>query len=266
VQARQRELAAQAAETCRKRRGRSARLSIRRSVRGAARVYRVQARVLLPAALILYTPLGLLDAAADYFDHVEIEHSDVFTSLLVFGTLAQFAAAALGDVFYSGIAAAAVFEARGRSRHSVWELAKTLPYGRLIVVDLIVTLGTTIGLGLLIVPGIVFFTWFALAAPVIKIERLRVVPALGRSRALVRGSFWQVLLLLGTLYVVSNLLTSVAQDIGISLTGRKFLGEWVAAIAMGVAVEPIVAVTAVVLALELIELHQHRANAVSGVG
>jgi uncharacterized membrane protein len=33
----------------------------------------------------------------------------------------------------------------------------------------------------------------------------------------------------------------------------------VAAIAMGVAVEPIVAVTAVVLALELIELHQHRA-------
>jgi hypothetical protein len=38
-------------------------------------------------------------------------------------------------------------------------------------------------------------------------------------------------------------------------------------VAMGVAVEPIVAVTAVVLALELIELHhQHRANAVSGVG
>jgi hypothetical protein len=34
---------------------------------------------------------------------------------------------------------------------------------------------------------------------------------------------------------------------------------------MGVAVEPFVAVTAVVLALELIELHQHRANAVSGL-
>ena len=60
-----------------------------------------------------------------------------------------------------------------------------------------------------------------------------------------------MLLLLGTLYVASNLLTPVAQDLGISLTGRKFFGEWVAAIAMGVAVDPIVAVTAVVLALEL---------------
>lgn len=244
------------------------RLPFLRSVRRAARTYTTHAGILLPAALILYVPLGLLDAGAEHFGPFEVEKLDLYTSLLLFGALAQFAAAALGDSFYSGITASAVLQARGGVRRSRWEVAKTLPYRRLIIVDLVVTFGTTIGLALFLIPGVVFFTWFALAAPVVKIERVGVVASLRRSRALVRGSFWTVLLLLGTLYFGSNFLTPTAQDLAVSVTGDTFLGDWAAAVLVGVAIEPIVAVTAVVLALELIELHrpEEQESSVAGMG
>jgi hypothetical protein len=243
-------------------------LPLWQSVRRTARAYAAHARILLPAALILYIPLGLLDAGAEHFGPVDVEKFDLYTSLLLFGALAQFAAAALGDSFYSGISASAVLQARGSESHSLWEIAKTLPYRRLIIVDLIVTFGTTIGLALFVIPGIVFFTWFALAAPVVKIERLGVVAALRRSRALVRGSFWTVLILLGTLYFGSNFLTPAAQDLAVSVTGDTFFGEWAAAVVIGVAIEPVVAVTAVVLALELIELHrpEEQARGIAALG
>src|SRR5439155_6774852 len=116
--------------------------------------------------------------------------------------------------------------------------------------------GTTVGLAFLIVPGVVFFVWFGLAAPLIKIEGLGVWAALRRSRRLVRGSFWPVLLLLGGLYVLSNSITSSAQDLAATAIGHKLLADWAAALAIGVAVEPIVAVATVVVTLELIELHR----------
>ena len=223
--------------------------------------------MLLAASLVIYIPLGLLDAIGDQIEHVEVEKLDFFTSLLLLGALAQFAAAALGDQFYAGFVAAAVIEARARDRrHRILEIALTLPYGRLIVADLVITTGTTLGLALLIVPGIVFFTWFAVTTPVIKIERLGLRAAFLRSRRLVRGSFWPVFLLLGGLYFVSNLLTSTAQDLAIRTIGDEFLGEWLAAVAMGVAVGPIVAVATVVVALELIGLHRSDGAAESVAG
>jgi hypothetical protein len=128
----------------------------------------------------------------------------------------------------SSTVAAAVSESRRRERrHSLLEIARTVPYARLIAVDVLVALGTAVGVILLVLPGIVFYTWFALAAPVVKIERLGVRAALRRSRELVRGNFWQVPILLGLSEVVSSALTSLGQGGSTWLLGKSFLGDWV---------------------------------------
>ena len=210
---------------------------------------------LLPASLLIYLPLGALDALGDEFDHVSIRKFDVLAGLVVAGGFLQFVLAALGDVFYSGFVAAVVLGRTGRTQHPLREILAKLPYLRLFLADLVVTLATAVGLALLVVPGVVFFVWYSLTAPVIKIEDRRVLAAMRRSRRLVRGSFWTVLLLLGGLYLVSNGLTSVAQNVASNAIGHPFLSHWVAAIAIGVIVEPIVAIATVVVTLELIELH-----------
>jgi hypothetical protein len=235
---------------------RGQRLRVRATFRESVHVYRAQAPLLLLTAAIVFVPLGLFDALTDRFGHVEIEHFDLFTGALLVATFAQFGVAALGDEFYAGVVAAAVVETRsGRERPS---LGRTIPYLSLIAADLVLAVGTSIGLVLLLVPGLVFYTWFALAAPVIKIERLGVRSAFRRSAALVRGSFWPVALILGVLYVGSNLLTSAAQDASFWSAGDSLLGDWAAAVAVGVLLTPIEAVVAVVMTYELIQLHAAR--------
>jgi hypothetical protein len=216
------------------------------------------APLLLPASIVIYVPLGAVDALGDHFDHVKIERFDFLGSLLLVGAAGQFALAAFGDVFFSGFVAAAVLARTGHVRHSLKEMLLRLPYVRLILADLLITIGTSVGLVLLVVPGVVFFVWSSLTAPVIKIEDRKVFAAVRRSRRLVRGSFWTVLILLGGLYLASNTLTSMAQDFAASVIGHRFLSHWVAAEALGVIVEPVVAVATVVVTLELIELHSAR--------
>lgn len=176
------------------------RLRLRAVLRGIARTYREHWRFLLPTALLVFIPLGLLEAVVHLTHDFEIGEADVLTgALFSAAALAQVLASGLGDQFYAGTVAAAVSESRRRERrHSLLEIARTVPYARLIAVDVLVALGTAVGVILLVLPGIVFYTWFALAAPVVKIERLGVRAALRRSRELVRGNFWQVLILLGS--------------------------------------------------------------------
>lgn len=213
------------------------------------------APLLLPASVVIYLPLGALDALGDQFDHVNIDKFDVLTGLVVVGAFGQFVLAALGDVFYSGFVAAAVLARTGHERHPLREILIRLPFLRLLVADILITTGTAVGLAVFVVPGVLFFVWFSLTAPVIKVEDLPVVAAMRRSRRLIRGSFWTVLVLLGGLYIASNTLTSTAQDLAAGAIGHRFFAHWVAALAIGVLVEPIVAVATVVVALELIQLH-----------
>jgi hypothetical protein len=204
---------------------------------------------------VIYLPLAALDALGDHFDHVSIKKFDVLAGLVVAGGFLQFVLAALGDVFYSGFVAAVVLARTGHMQHPLREILVKLPYVRLLLADLVVSIATAVGLALFVVPGVVFFVWYSLTAPVIKIEDRGVFAAMRRSRRLIRGSFWTVLLLLGGLYIASNALTSVAQDRASGAIGHPFLSHWVAALAIGVIVEPVVAVATVVVALELIELH-----------
>jgi hypothetical protein len=72
---------------------------------------------------------------------------------------------------------------------------------------LLASFGIGVGLVLLVVPGLVFMTWWALLVPAIVLERQGLFAAFARSRELVRGygrAVFAVLLLTGILATVAS--------------------------------------------------------------
>lgn len=62
-----------------------------------------------------------------------------------------------------------------------------------LAITVVALIGVLVGTVLLVVPGIILFTWWLLAYQPALVERLGWRESLGRSRELVRGHFWQVL-------------------------------------------------------------------------
>ncbi len=60
----------------------------------------------------------------------------------------------------------------------------------LLWVIILTALGVALGFLLLIVPGLILYVWWSVAAPVLLAEGVRGRRALGRSRQLVRGRWW----------------------------------------------------------------------------
>ncbi len=74
-----------------------------------------------------------------------------------------------------------------------------LPYaGTLFVVWILFVAGISVGLMLFVVPGLVFYTWWALVVPVVVLERKGVEASFSRSRRLVAG---RGRIVFGTLFV-----------------------------------------------------------------
>jgi hypothetical protein len=223
--------------------------------RRTARVYVEQAAFLLPVALLLFIPLGLVDALGEHageIDADELEWGEVAALLAV--VVVQVASATVGEVFYTGVAMAAVTESmEGRPRASIGRVMRTLPYARLIAVDVLFSLGLAVGVALLVVPGLIFFARYILVAPVVEIERRGVADSFRRSHDLSRGHALPLLLLLGGLWLLTDGLTSVLQDGGLAALGESLLSDWVIAIVVGVVVAPLWAVAAGVVAWRLIQ-------------
>ena len=71
-------------------------------------------------------------------------------------------------------------------------MLRSLPWGSLILADLLATLIIVAGLLALIVPGLVAITLLAVVGPVIEIEHRAALGALRRCVHLVRPHFWRV--------------------------------------------------------------------------
>src|SRR5438552_3168370 len=109
---------------------------------------------------------------------------------------------------------------------SLREVAGGLSYGRLIAVDLLFGVAIAVGLVLLIVPGIIFFTWFALAGPIVELEGRGVRSALRRSRALVRGRFWTVLGVLVPITLASEAVADAVLPAAHSIVSSACFADW----------------------------------------
>jgi hypothetical protein len=243
------------------------RLSVRDTCRLIARVYVEQIRFLLVVALLLFVPIGLVDALAEPLVELETEKEPSVGQVLglAAGTMLHIATGTLGEIFYAGIAMAAVTESmEGKPRSSIGRLPGTLPVGRLIAVDLVSSFGLAIGLVLLVVPGLMLFARYVLAAPVLKIEGLSVGAAFRRSSELSRGHRWFVLLLLGGLYLLTAGLTSVLQDGAVEALGHSLWSDWAIAVVVGVVVTPVWAVGLCVVSWRLI--HHERQTRLPHLG
>jgi hypothetical protein len=155
--------------------------------REMARVYRRHWTFLVPTAIVILLPQSIADAVLE--GGFEVEHlRSVADFATIGGALLIVAVNLLGQAVYAGLTAAAVVDWRaGLPLPSLSALLRAMPLGRLVLLDLLVTVGISIGFVFLVVPGLVLLTYVGISPAVLKLEHLRVWPAITRSIRLVRG-------------------------------------------------------------------------------
>src|SRR5262249_61907045 len=111
-----------------------------------------------------------------------------------------------GQASSAGLAAVAVVNWRaGRPLPRLPILFRSLPIGRLILLDIVVTIGAAIGFVLLIVPSLIFLTYVAISAPIMKLEHLGVSESIRRSIDLVRGQARRVFVIVAGTILITEL-------------------------------------------------------------
>jgi Uncharacterised protein family (UPF0259) len=223
-------------------------LSIRGVARDVAASYRTHWLFLIVAAVAVLLPQSLADG---FLDHIQVEGVHSVRDIAILAAVPVTVVINLfGQAFYAGLTAAAVVE--WRAHHplpGIVALLRSVPLGRLVLLDIVLTLGTAIGLVLLLIPGLIWLTYFSIAPAIIKFEHEDVRGSMRRSRELVRGNFWRVL----SLVVGTILLTEVA----VGAIGAQFHGAAVVALvdlAADGLLQPIEGLVIVVVALALLEL------------
>ncbi len=181
---------------------------------------------------------------------------DLGSGLEVFGVglalLVLVTTGLLGEIFYTGAVAIALTRPHDGGQPGLREVAGSVRYGTLIAVDLIFGVLVALGFIAFVVPGILVFVYFGLAAPVVEIEHRGVRSGLARSFDLVRGHFWLVLAVLVPIELLSDGLTDLATHFAHTLLGDSLVAEWLTDTATNIVLTPFYAVAAVLLATDLI--------------
>lgn len=157
-------------------------------------IYRDQAGVLLPVAFWLFLAVAIVDGLVGN-GPVLLMLSLLFSVLV--GTL------------YKGMVVSLVRDVQdGRRGSSVGDLfgSVTPVLGTLVAAGLLSALGIVFGMFLLIVPGLILLTIWAVIAPAIVIENRGAIESFKRSRELVKDFGWPVFgaVLVGYLIVVAG--------------------------------------------------------------
>jgi hypothetical protein len=144
--------------------------------------YKAHFRHLVPIALVVYVLIALLTL--------------LLLILLGFvGAIIGFFIGIAGVFWLQGALVVAIQDVRdGRADLSLGEtLSRVRPrLNTLALAGVLAALGVGLGLLLLIVPGLILWTWWLVIVPVIMLEGTGVTAAFGRSRELVRGHGWSV--------------------------------------------------------------------------
>jgi hypothetical protein len=128
-------------------------------------------------------------------DHL-LDRADVTEALV--GALSTSTLSLLGAVFLSGflckLVSSTEHEKRGHAADGsrIRDVLRSLPWGSLILADLLATLIIVAGLVALIIPGLIAITLLAVVGPVIELEHRSALAGLRRCVHLVRPHFWRV--------------------------------------------------------------------------
>jgi hypothetical protein len=207
--------------------------------------YRDQFGLLIPAALIVFVPIAIINGLI----------------LSAGGVLGALLAAAVGIVatyWFQGMVVEAAQDiiVDGRRDHTVGSLFRSVApvIGMLIGAGLLAGIATFFGFILLIVPGLFLLTIWAVVAPVVVIERPGVVPALSRSRELVRGHGWQVFGVIVVLFLLQIVLGGIVGAIFVGVSDN-IVGRGIADLIVRVLVGPLSALAAAIMYFELKRMH-----------
>jgi hypothetical protein len=158
----------------------------RHSVRTAFRVYGAHPLAIGGIAAVVFAPLALIDA----FGSTQAEHlfntggpNTVVGALVLAGTSLLTAGSAVGAGLMDNFVATEFISGH---RPSIGDALRRLPAGRLVVLDLTVSVIVAIGTVLGAVPGLIAFTLLCLAAPLLVRGNLSVREAMSRSVDLTR--------------------------------------------------------------------------------
>jgi ABC-type multidrug transport system fused ATPase/permease subunit len=168
--------------------------------------YGAQAGVLLPVAFGLYLVVAIVNAI--------IAGSLI---LLPLGLAVTVVAATL----YQGVVVGLVKDVQdGRRDSTVGDLIDTTWPVVLPLIGVGILAGIAIGIGflLLVIPGLILLTIWAVIAPVIVVERSGVMDSFGRSRELVRGNGWQVFGVIFVVFLISAVVAGILGAIGAGIS------------------------------------------------
>jgi hypothetical protein len=217
-----------------------------------ARVLREHWAALLPAALVIFVPVGLLETLdADLQDSLASSDDTLSALELLSVALLHTASALLGQILFAGLISALATHGKDPGLGGLAGLGRELPIGRLILADLAFVAAVTAGLIALVVPGFLFLVWFSLIGPVIEVERAGVRRAFGRSRELVRSRLWLVAGFVLPITLFEQLISELVQSASVWSLGDNFLGEWAAGSLNNLASSTLLALAVTVLYLEL---------------
>jgi hypothetical protein len=217
------------------------------------RVYRAWALRLLALAVIVFIPLGFVDALLEQVDTSSLDVTDGFKVAALLGALAAVTASSLfGEVFFSGAIAASLTHPENEESPGFAHLARHISYGKLIVVDIIFVVMMVIGAAVFIVPAFFVFVYLSLAGPVVELEKLGVVAGFKRSFQLVRGHFWMAAGVLIPIEIVGDGVNEALVEAAHSLLGHGLPAAWVGESVGNIITAPVVSVAIVVLTLDLI--------------
>ena len=210
-------------------------------------------RVALVAAALFVPPPLLAAALRGLRDSLEADPGLARGLGYVMGLLVVTLIQLAGPVVYAGYLDEAVGHEYFKGHRIHFRVVlRTLPWGRLVVADLILIIGATIGLALLVVPGLVWLTLFTLVGPVLVQERHGLVDGFARTLQLSRAAWPQILLLVVLLLAVEH---GVHEWIHQALHHRDFWIEVGASWLVSALVGGFVGLVEVALATELMARH-----------
>lgn len=219
-------------------------VSAREVVATATDVCRRRWPILGLVGLVVFAPLAAVEAVAVGIAHGAFERDE---QLLAVGVYLWFSLLMFGSALCAGLLDTIVGHEFGEEDVGVGRAIRSLPYRRLIAVDLAqaVMIGTASLLGF--VPGLIVFTLTCLAGSLVMIEGLGPVSALKRSVALTRRRFGLTMLVVAVPVSIEH---QVLHALGVFLT-LPFVALWAIHAAAAIVVLVPVVVVEITLAHRL---------------
>lgn len=179
-------------------------------LRDAVRFWRRHFWYLTGIAALLWLPLAALEltglAHGIEIDTDRFQPGDILVNVvivLVFELLVTELLAAASEKIVAD-------DLHGTGLPSAREFLATVPWVALLTGTLVYEIGVGVGLIFFVIPGFVVAVWGVVTGPVIVAEGSRALRAPGRSRDLVRGSFWPVAGFVLLAFVLSELISTGA--------------------------------------------------------